>query len=364
YNYADVRTQEFFIEGSNPTPQQVQQVWTAVRTHCHAGPVKASIEDWSSWIDGMKNDMAVRTVFGVLERSGLIERHMEPGERIYTTGISAGADFSQLEEQFIHMDKKRKTDELKLKNVINYANVNRCRHAFILNYFGETDISDQCDHCDQCVRPGSAEGAREPTEEEWVILQKVLSCVARMKGRFGVARVAQVLLGSKAKQIVEWRLDQLSTYGIMAGHKEAYIRAILEALIQDGSVEISGDEYPLVNITQRGVNVLKKEDSIVLIWPESTTKATCRKKSEPADDLSESMFDPALYSRLREWRNDTARTQGIPAYLVLHDRTLKAIAIVQPQSHADFESIVGIGPAKTKKFGDAVLDIVDQWKSG
>ncbi len=162
-------------------------------------------------------------------------------------------------------------DQGKLREILGYVNSTRCRHGYILGYFGDPEAAAQCDNCDRCRRFSTGE-IREPTEEEWVVLQKALSCVARMRGRFGLAKVLQVLRGSKAQEIVDRGLDRLSTHGLLKDHGQTYLRGILEELIRDGCVRVSSGEYPVISITRRGRRVMLRQEPVELSWPNPPRK--------------------------------------------------------------------------------------------
>src|SRR5207249_7036245 len=109
--------------------------------------------------------------------------------------------------------------------------------------------------------------ARLPTEEETVIIQKALSCVARMNGRFGRGRVAQALVGSRSKQVLDAGLDRLSTYGLLAACGEDYVSSLLNELVKAKCIEVSSGEYPTVSLTELGGEVMRKEKAIALRLP-------------------------------------------------------------------------------------------------
>lgn len=361
YNYADVKTQEFFLDGSNPAPQHVETVWNAVRTHCLHGPATYSAAEWTQRISGLRNEMAVRTIMAILERSGLLQRTLEPGQKKYTTSLVEGADLASLEQQLAFLKEKRSRDERKLKIMLRYVNAPGCRHAYILKYFGEQHAPSSCSACDRCV-PLTPGNTREPMEDEWEVVQKILSCVVRMNGRFGATRVVQVLVGSKAKTVLDRGLDRLSTYGLLADRGEKYARAVLDELIRVECVQVDDGEYPLVRITPKGRAAVQRKETIALRWPEKATKDLQKVASGSTPFPESTLYDQNLYDRLKEWRKKTAQGDHVPAYVVFHDKTLKAIAAVCPRSHAELERITGIGPAKVSKYGDAIMEIVDASK--
>jgi ATP-dependent DNA helicase RecQ len=362
FNYADVKTQEFFIEGANPTPEQVKSVWSAVRRRCARGAVVQTAEDWAKETGVSGSDMSVRTSLAVIERAGLIRRAIDAESRSYATELVAGADVAALDAQFPILEEKRRRDDRRLREMLRYVTTTGCRHAHILRYFGDGEIPVTCRACDNCG--GVARGPRrDPTEDEWVIVQKILSCAARMEGRFGRARLTQVLRGSKDAEVVDRGLDQLPTYGGLKDYSDAYIRGVMDELIRDGCLAVTGDDYPVVHLTGRGHEVVRRRAVLQLVWPEAAptaAKGRGRAKQDPADIV----YDIRLFEALKAWRLETARRDSVPAYVVLHDASLKAIAAAAPESLADLEQLHGIGPSKIAKHGDAILEIVDAHRGG
>ncbi|MBN1675661.1 MAG: ATP-dependent DNA helicase RecQ [Kiritimatiellae bacterium] len=369
YNYADVRTQEFFLEGANPSRAEIEATWSVVRAECLHGPVTRSISDWTAAVPGVRNEMAVRTILAMLERAGLIRREMAPGQSLYATSIVEGADLAMLQEQFAALAEKRRQDLRKLKDIISYANTTRCRHTYILNYFGEHDFEPPCNACDQCGRAERRATLREPTEEEWVAIQKTLSCVARMNGRFGIGRIAQVLIGSRAKPVLERGLDKLPTHGLLKPYGQAYVRKLLDELTNDGAIRIVQGDYPLAELTERGRQVMWRKERPAVAWPDAPPakpKAAGAPKPEPAAHVPDAagLYPPALFENLRAWRMGVAKKRRIKPFMVMHDKTLKAVAVLCPETLADLERIHGIGPSKVAKYGDDILEIVDKWREG
>ena len=356
FNYADVRTQEFFLEGANPTRAQVQSVWDLVRTTCATEPEQCTVAEWARRLPGAKNEMMVRTALSLLERVGLIERRRD-GAESYTTQLAAGAEMADLGNSFQYLDRKKARDRRKLDTMLKYVDARTCRHAFVLSYFGEQEVTSTCDNCDRCARQRTM---KRPalSEEQWVEVQKALSCVARMNGRFGLARVAQVLAGSRAKPVIDRGLDQLSTHGLMQDRGERFARALLEALLQDGCIELGGGEYPLASLTARGSQVMRRQKEPALDWPDAPTASRKASAEKRNDTPALRAADAPLLQALKAWRTKQAKASGKPAYTVLHDRSLAEIAARRPETWTDLETVPGIGPAKLAKHGEALLAIV------
>lgn len=265
FNYADVRTQSFFIDGANPEARDVLAVWETVRRACAVEPMRQSGEAWAA-AAGLKNEMAVRAIMAILDRAGLIVREMEPGQRICTTRLVPNADPAALRIQFINLKVKRERDQRRLDAMLRFVDHSGCRHSYVLDYFGETGAVKRCQSCDHCVRR-TLQPRYEPTAAQWVVVQKVLSCVSRMQGRFGANRVAQVLRGEDDVVLRERELDKLSTFGLLPDWSVAAIRSVLEALVTEGCVVVAPDEYRQVSITPFGVQVACKKTAFALAWP-------------------------------------------------------------------------------------------------
>ena len=364
YNYADVRTQEFFLEGANPEPHQVIAVLDMVRKKCKKGPVTKSISDWAKLIAEVSNDMAVRTCMGIIERSGFINREKLPGERIYTIHIDPEGSSEKLNSMMDSLALKRQRDEQKLKTLLKYVDTRSCRHAFLLNYFGETDHPTSCDVCDRCVSLNEGD-VRPPTEKEWVVLQKILSCVARMRGRFGVIRVVQVLTGSTAQPVLDNQLNQLPTYGTLKDRTSSDVRIIIDELIRIGALRITTGDYPLLEITEHGLEMVHRNVTPSIKWPthvEKTAKQpkgkTTRHTAKGITQLQEGEYDEGIYNELRAWRMRLAKARHVQPFVILSNRTLQFIARSQPTTYSELEDIPGIGPAKLQQFGDDILKVI------
>lgn len=367
FNYADVRTQEFFIDGANPTREVIAGLYKALRAICSSSPVEMPISEIASLVPAAKNEMAVGSALYLLERAGFIQRDYRQGSRTYTTAlIEPVKSFESLEIDFERLDKKRERDYAKLHRMIAYADNRECRHRFILNYFGDTEASEQCTICDNCHSRGSV-SARLPTDEETVIIQKALSCVARVDGRFGRGRIAATLVGSRSKEVIDVGLDRLSTYGLLRDLGADYVWSLLDELIKKGCIAVSGGEYPTVSLTELGGDVMRKKKSIPMLMPaltipkraDKTTGSRKKSRSDKPGQDDEEPFDEKLFEQLREWRRDRAAAMGgLPAYLIYSDKALKDLARLKPTTEEELMEVRGIGPAKARQFGAETIAVL------
>jgi len=365
FNFADVRTQEFFVEGANPTREIIHGLYRTLRGLCRRGPVEMPIAEIAEHVPEAGNEMAVGSALYLLQRAGFIGRDYRPGSRTYTTRLMQPVkDLEELQIDYDRLDAKRERAFAKLRCMIQYADHPSCRHQYILKYFGDTETSNLCTICDNCLSRFSS-AAREPTEEETIIVQKALSCVARINGRFGRGRITQTLVASRLKEVLDARLDRLSTYGLLSELGHDYVWSLLNNLIKAGCLSVSSGEYPTLSITKLGSDVMRRKKTIPLEIPDMRMNRAARSPEKKVDRSSggesgaENEYDTDLFEALRRWRRDKASALGnVPAYLVFTDRTLKELARRKPETEEELLNIRGIGPAKARQFGAETLEII------
>ncbi|MCB1071355.1 MAG: RecQ family ATP-dependent DNA helicase, partial [Kiritimatiellae bacterium] len=322
FNYADVMTQEFFIEGANPTPELIRDLFHTLKKLCADGPIEQSIQTLAENLSLSKNGMATGSALYLLERAGVIERAYQPGSRTYTTTLlKPDIQFGDLNIDLERLQKKRERDLEKLKRMIRYIDHRGCRHQYILGYFGDEASGQTCHHCDTCLA-GQSRSARIPDEEETVVIQKALSCVARVDGRFGRGRIAQTLLGSKSRDVLDVGLDRLSTYGLLSDKAADYVWEVLDALVAAGCLQVVGDPYPTLSLTPLGRKVMMRQQTVPLLLPQPGGRgAPAKRKTEMLIEAPDA--DPDLVALLKEWRRNKAVELGNkPAYTVYTDKTL------------------------------------------
>ncbi|MDX1679557.1 MAG: ATP-dependent DNA helicase RecQ [Akkermansiaceae bacterium] len=365
FNYADTRTQEFFIEGTNPGAHTIRQVYDALQQNAdEQHEVHWSLEELGDAI-GSSNGMAVGSALGALLRARCIERFDVPGKRRRGTRLLKPELTSQdlpLDETALEEKERRDRDKLKAMVELSYAH--QCRQQWILSYFGEQD-QGTCGNCDVCRNQGPGE-RKAPTKEQALIVKKALSGVARMsqrtqngwQGRYGRGRIVQMLAGSKSQEILSAHLDRLSTYGILKSQGAGFLNRLMRCLSQAGLVrtETSGD-YPLLTLTARGDLAMRGKLDYELVWPEtkSSTSATVA-------DLEDEGFDPQLYSLLRDLRSKLAKQNKVPPYVIFSNKTLEALCRYQPTEAASALKVPGIGETKLQRYGEPFMETIRMWK--
>jgi ATP-dependent DNA helicase RecQ len=230
-----------------------------------------------------------------------------------------------------------------------------CRRSRLLAYFGQPGAAP-CGNCDTCLEP----------PEAWdgtVAAQKLLSTVLRLhrerNQKFGAGQCIDILLGRTTDKITQFRHDQLSVFGIGSELREAEWRGVVRQLLAQGLLAVEGDYGTLV-LTDRSGSVLRKEQTVMMRRePEKVRPPKARNRSTATAAPADLTADAApVFERLRAWRGATAKEQGVPAYVVFHDATLRAIATLAPRTLAELGTVSGVGENKLAKFGQQVLDTI------
>jgi ATP-dependent DNA helicase RecQ len=231
-----------------------------------------------------------------------------------------------------------------------------CRRAQLLGYFGEQGAA--CGNCDTCLVP----------PESWdgtVAAQKILSAVFRLqrerRQRFGAGHVVDILLGKKTDKVIQHDHASLTVFGIGAELRETQWRGVIRQLLAQGLLAVEGD-YGTLTLTDASAGVLGQQRQVLLRRePEQTAKADKAAKAvkarrgEPVDLPPEAV---GLFEQLRAWRAGAAKEQGVPAYVIFHDATLREIAATRPSSLAELGHVSGVGETKLARYGQQVLDTV------
>ncbi|KLU03979.1 ATP-dependent DNA helicase RecQ [Rhodopirellula islandica] len=225
----------------------------------------------------------------------------------------------------------------------------QCRHASLVEYFGQEYDADNCDACDVCL------GELDVVEDPITLAQKILSCVVRLKERYGVAHTVKVLTGSKDQKVIQAGHDQLSTYNLLSNEGANAVRTWIEQLISQNHLIRTG-EYQSLRLTESGRALLKREGDVTL------TKVSAKSSSRrPAANASWEGVDRQLFDHLRSLRSEMASERGVPAYVIFGDAVLRELARVRPTSIDKLTHIRGIGDRKREEFGQLFLDSIDQY---
>ncbi|WP_194899445.1 DNA helicase RecQ [Catenulispora pinisilvae] len=235
-----------------------------------------------------------------------------------------------------------------------------CRRVQLLNYFGEA--GEACGNCDTCLNPPQSWDGTVPA-------QKLLSTVYRLKNerrqRFGAVQSIDILLGKQTPKVSQFSHDQLSVFGIGTELTEGEWRGVVRQMLAQGLLMVEGD-YSTLALTQDSAAVLRGDRKVLLRRePEKPARAKASRQASGSgsggaavQELSEEA--KPVFEKLRAWRGATAKEQGVPAYVIFHDATLRQIATQAPSSLGQLGTINGVGENKLAKYGQPILDVLGE----
>ena len=293
-----------------------------------------------------------KSIEAYYQETGRAGRDGEPSEAWMAYGLQdVVLQRSRIDESTAPPEQKR-LEAQKLNALLAYCEAPRCRRVVLLDYFGEQ--TTPCGNCDVCLDPPEL-------FDGTVVAQKALSAVYRTGQRFGAVHVIDVLRGKKSDKAAQWGHDQLSVFGIGADLDDAEWRAVIRQLVAAGMLHADLAEHGALKLTEAARPVLKGEQTLQLrrhIARKAAAKAKKAKTTTLVADLSAA--DVALFDQLRQWRANTAREQGVPAYVILHDRTLRELAEMRPTSRGHLAMVSGIGAAKIEHYGEELLALIGE----
>jgi ATP-dependent DNA helicase RecQ len=340
---ADVRTQEFFLAGANPSPKLIRDVWRLLGTGMPGDEIERSLG--RDGAGGLATATAVR----------LLIRAADAAQ------VAPGHGPAPLDGEALALKARR--DRERLDGMVRYAYGRGCRTRFVYDYFAgraKGGAAPHCGVCDVCLGWGRGQG-RVLEEAELLRVRIALSAVGRLSGRFGVERVAQVLAGSRVREVLDRGLDQIPTYGKLSELPLDAIKDLLGALADQGLLERRGIEGGrpgvfVLALTPEGRAVAMGRERPLLELPGGTPLR--RSRAKEAAHAPDGPIDGELLGRLKRWRTEEAARQAVPAYVVFHDRTLAAIAAMRPENAEQLRAVSGVGPAKLARYGPALLRLL------
>lgn len=235
-----------------------------------------------------------------------------------------------------------------LDHMRRFCSTMTCRHRALAAYFGQAFDKPNCGACDICLEEC------EVVADSVVVAQKILSCVARLRVGFGAAHIGDVLRGANKERIRRLGHDALSVYGLMAGTPSSAIQSYIDQLCDQGALERTTDEMPVVRLTECSGEYLRGERPVTLRSPRvAQTRAESKASGADWEGVDRDLFD-----RLRSLRREISQERAIPAYLVFDDATLREMARRRPATRDALLEVKGVGQRKLEEFGDAFLGCI------
>jgi ATP-dependent DNA helicase RecQ len=227
-----------------------------------------------------------------------------------------------------------------------------CRRMRLLAYFGQDSVA--CGNCDTCLTPPESWDGTIPA-------QKLLSTVYRLQRergqKFGAGQSIDILLGRQTEKVSQHGHDTLTVFGIGTDLNEAQWRGVVRQLLAQGLLAVEGD-YGTLALNEASGTVLSRQRTVQLRRePERTARPAAARTPRSKDAVAELPAEAAgVFERLRAWRAAMAKEQGVPAYVIFHDATLRQIAAEAPATLPALATINGVGETKLARYGQQILD--------
>ncbi len=236
-------------------------------------------------------------------------------------------------------DERKQFEYNRLQTMVDYCHTTNCLRKYILEYFGEEYLEENCSNCSICA---------DETELFDITLdaQKIFSCIHRMRERYGISMISQVLKGSNSKKLRQLGMDTLATYGIMQEYTLKHIKEVINVLIADGYLHLTEDEYPVVKLQEKAVFVVKNQEKVF---------QRIHRKVEAME------ADFTLFEHLRSLRKEISLREQVPPYIIFNDSTLREMSEYYPTDLAAFSRIKGVGQSKLDKYGEEFIKLIQDY---
>ena len=238
----------------------------------------------------------------------------------------------------------RRIESHKLNAMVGFAEALSCRRQILLGYFGER-LDAPCGNCDICINPPEMIDVTEDA-------RKALSCVYRVRQRFGMGHVIDVLRGSQNQRLRQWGHDRLSTYGIGAERSNEYWGGLLRHLVQQGYLHQDVGNYSVLKLTDAAWSLLKGNIALRMARPRPGGKPAGKPVRRQTSALD---YDRKLFERLRLVRKKLADAAGVPPFVIFSDKSLFEMAAFLPVDNDSLLAIHGVGLHKLKEYGPTFL---------
>ena len=292
-----------------------------------------------------------RSLEGYYQETGRAGRDGMPATAFMTYGLADVVAMRRLLAAGGASDEVKRIEQAKLDALLAYCETAGCRREALLGYFGER-YEGPCGNCDTCRTPVA-------TWDGTQAAQQALSAVARTGQRFGAGHVIDVLRGKRTPRVEALGHQHLPTFGVGEALDERRWRSVLRQLVVAGMLVPDAEGYGVLRLGRAAAAVLKGEREVHLRRDPERRREPRREPRGRASSQSE--LEPvarARFEALRAWRAQRAREQGVPAYVIFHDASLREMAARCPRSRAELAEVAGVGATKLERYGEEVLVVL------
>jgi len=292
-----------------------------------------------------------KSVEGYYQETGRAGRDNLPSTAWLSYGLQDVVQQRKLIDASEGGDAHRRRQSIHLDAMLALCETVGCRRVQLLSYFGED--SAPCGNCDTCLAPPQA-------WDGTVAAQKLLSAVYRLRNerhqQFGAGHVIDILLGKNTPKVSQHRHDTLTVFGVGTELRDTEWRGVVRQLLAQGLLAVEGDYGTLV-LTPASAQVLRSQRPVMLRRePERAARPAKTAKAAKAEATAMPAAAAPVFDKLRAWRAAAAKEQGVPAYVIFHDATLREIATRLPSSLAELSTVSGVGETKLARYGQQILD--------
>jgi ATP-dependent DNA helicase RecQ len=299
-----------------------------------------------------------KNIEGYYQETGRAGRDGEPANAWMAYGLQDVVNQRRMIDESPAADAFKQVLRGKLDALLSLAEASDCRRVRLLSYFGE--LSQPCGNCDNCLNPPAQHDATESA-------RKLLSCIYRLQqasgSAFGAGHIMDILRGKTTEKVTQHGHQNLSTFGIGADLSETQWRALIRQLIAREALHVDGSGFNTLHLTEASRGILRGETPIWLKTPSekprasrSNSRAARAERDESGQPLS--LVERDCLDALKAWRAEVARSHNLPAFVIFHDSTLRALAQRRPSQMDDLEGVAGIGQKKREAYGAEVLRVV------
>lgn len=266
----------------------------------------------------------------------------------------------RIQQYLIHLSIHDAAQEAKdmelLQKMVAYCETTKCLRHYILTYFGEQPEWERCESCGNCDQ-------EVVTEDKTAEARNICLCIDELKGRFGLTMVCDVLRGHETTKIRRYGFERASAFGLLQSFSASEIRDIIQEAIEDGYIQKSSGQYPVLSLTAKGRNVLSGAERVVqrrVVTPADDVTALARqKKTKALPDVDEEALRP-IFESLRKLRYELAQAEHIPPFVIFSDATLWDMVAKRPQTLAEMAAVKGVGNFKLHKYGNTFLALLQR----
>ncbi len=290
-----------------------------------------------------------RSIEGYYQETGRAGRDGGAADAWMAYGLADVVQQRRFIDQSEGSEAFRRISSSKLDALLGLCETAQCRRVHLLAYFGEQ--GQPCGNCDNCLTPPE-------TWDATVATQKALSAIYRTGNRFGVTHLIDVLRGKDTERIRQWGHDKLSVHGVGKAEDDNLWRGVFRQLVALGLARVDHESYGALVLTEAARPVLRGEQPVMMRRIAEKARESVARRTRSVTPVSMDGVDANLLAALKAWRLDEAKTQSVPAYVILHDSTLIELARKRPADLDDLTDIPGFGARKVERYGDSLVELI------